>query len=82
MAKQSYYKQCTLTRPLEDGKQTQVAWIPEEFAVPGKKVFFGTKTQPTKEVWTVDSASDQRITGDYLSERERDHLTQRAASDI
>lgn len=81
--KNTYYKQCTLVcQKSEDEKTTQVAWIPEEFAVVGSKVYFGKKRKNPDEIWTVDSASDQRITGEYLGERERDYLTQRAASDI
>ena len=81
-SKNTWYKQCTLICENETKRTIQVAWIPEEFATVGRKVYFGKKRQNPEEIWTVDSASDQRITGDYLSERERDHLTQRAASDI
>lgn len=82
--KQTWYKQCTLSSPAADGsgKHVQVAWIPEQFAVVGRKVYFGKKTASPERIWEVDSASDNRISGDYLGERERDYLTQRAASDI
>lgn len=58
------------------------AWIPESFAVKGRVVYFGKKTDKPERFWTVDNTPDGRITGEYLGEHERDYLTQREASDI
>lgn len=77
----TWFKQCHFASPSEGGELQHIAWIPEHLAVVGKKVYFGKKTDKPDRLWTVTSVSG-RISGDYLSEHERDYLTQREASDI
>jgi hypothetical protein len=38
MSKTIYYRQCQLARPYERGEMRLTSWIPEEFAVAGKRV--------------------------------------------
>jgi len=78
----TWFKQCTFASPAEKGKTVQVAWVPEKFAVVGKQVYFGKKTQTPERIWTVTKASARRVSNKYLTEHERDYLTQREASDI
>lgn len=80
--KHTWYKQCMLTTPTEAGELCQTAWIPEQFAVVGRTVLLGKKSENPTQLWTVKSAPDQRQSGEYLGEHERDYLTQRQASDI
>jgi len=82
MKNDTYYKQCTYTTKTDNGELVGIAWIPENLAIVGKKVYFGNKTKTPKQVWVVKTVSDVRIAGSYLQEHERDYLTQREASDI
>jgi len=68
-----FYKQCKLTR----NTTSEVAWIPERFAVVGKYLEIQDDNG-----WQVSSVSNHRVDGVYLKEHERNYLTQRAASDI
>lgn len=68
----TYYKQCRLVKIAT----TQVAWIPEVFAVIGKFLRIGDDNG-----WRVESAGPRKD-GAYLFRHERDYLTQRRASDI
>lgn len=70
----NYYRQCKLQRH----DTFAVAWIPEHLAKE-KQVIVVNKTG---ECWEVIEAYKMRITEQYLKTHERDHLTQRQASDI
>jgi hypothetical protein len=76
----SYHVQCTLSK---EGTK-QVAWIEERLAVEGSTV--GIKRRGTEEWdegWLVEEAHPgARRPSDVVMARERDHLTQRRASDI
>jgi hypothetical protein len=61
---------------------TETAFIPENLAVVGKKIYFGKKTKTPEALWEVVSVSDQRLPESYLRTHERDYKTQRQASDI
>lgn len=76
-----WYKQCTFKSPTERGEFVHTAWIPEKFAVEGRRVYFGKKTDTPDRIWTV-SAVGGRQSGDYVAAHERDYRTQRQASDI
>lgn len=80
--KQTWYRQCTMTSPTEGGELKQVAWIPEQFAVEGRTIYFGKKVETPDRLWEVTSVPGTRKSGEYLGEHERDYLTQRSASDI
>ncbi len=67
-----YYKQCRLVKHAA----TQVAWIPEIFAVIGKYLRLGDDNG-----WRVSSIGGRMESG-YLFRHNRDYLTQRRASDI
>jgi len=79
--KQEWFRQCTFTSPTEDGEVVHIAWIQEKFAVTGKVVYFGKKTDTPDRLWTVTTVGG-RSDGAYLQAHERDYLTQRQASDI
>lgn len=66
------FKQCTL----EKNNIKQTAWIPEEFAHIGKILKIKEDNG-----WKVLSVGSQRLTQDYVSEREQDYKNQRLASD-
>lgn len=80
--KTAWYKQCTFRSPSANGFLVHTAWIPEQFAVEGRKVYFGKKTARPDRIWTVTAAGGHRIPGEYLATHERDYKTQRQASDI
>jgi len=80
--KTTWFKQCTFETPCEGGRTVKTAWVPEQFGVIGKIVYFGKKTDKPDRLWTVISAGSQRKSGEYISDHERDYLTQRQASDI
>jgi len=73
MAQQQFFRQCTMTK----GTISQIAWIPEQFAVLDK--YLRLKDE---DGWQVKSVFANRIDGAYLKEHERNYLTQRKASDI
>ena len=77
-----YYKQCEYESETENGLLKAVAWLPEKFAVVGKKIYFGNKTENPERIWTVTSVGDIRMSEKYVREHERDYKTQREASDI
>ena len=76
-----YYRQCRMTSPTEEGHTEQVAWIPEQFAVEGKQIYFGKKTDNPDRLWTVNEVGTRK-SEDYVKAHERDYKTQRNASDI
>lgn len=78
MAKQVFYKQCTLTK----GPSSEVAWIPEQFAVQDKYLLIDSKDEGDENGWQVKVVGANRVDGVYLKEHERNYLTQREASDI
>ncbi len=77
-----WYRQCTFTSKTEAGHLTETAWIPEKFAVEGRTIYFGKKTDDPETLWKVGSVGDVRKTGEYLGDHERDHLRTRQYSDI
>lgn len=77
-----YYRQCTFVKEAEGSTTSQVAWIPEKYAVLGKSLYFGKKTNNPQELWVVSSVGDVRLSEKYILEHERDYKTQRTASDI
>ena len=78
MAKQQFYKQCTLTK----GTSSEVAWIPEQYAVQDKYLLIDTKPEGDEDGWHVGVVGSNRVDGAYLKEHERNYLSQREASDI
>ena len=77
-----YYRQCTYQTDTENGYTQGVAWLPEKYAVVGKRIYFGKKTKNPDRIWTVVSVGDNRKSEDYVMRHERDYKTQRQASDI
>jgi len=71
------YRQCELQR----GTTGQIAWIPEIFAKVGSYVKI-TEDDKTEDGWLVKRAGATRLSGDYLRDREREHLYHRRATDI
>lgn len=78
---QRFYRQCVYESPTEGGVTRGVAWIPEEFAVVGKEIYFGKKTKNPERLWTVVSVGTRK-SEDYVKTHERDYKSQRSASDI
>jgi hypothetical protein len=72
-----FYRQCTMTK----GTISQMAWIPEHFAVLDKYLRL-KKDGVDEDGWQVKSVGANRIDGEYLKEHERNYLSQRKASDI
>ena len=77
-----WFKQCTFTSKTENGEMVQTAWIPEKFAVEGKTIYFGSKSDSPERLWIVSSVGDQKMSGEYVADHERDYMSQRQASDI
>ncbi len=69
----NFFRHCKLTK----GQTSEIAWIPERFAIKGKFIkVLG------EDGWQVVEVGKSRIEGSYLMEHERNYLTQRRASDI
>jgi hypothetical protein len=65
----TYYRQCVLTK----GPTSEVAFIPEKFAVDGKYLRIGDDNG-----WQVREVGKNRTSGEYLQEyTERAHLNHR-----
>ena len=71
--KDSYYKQCRLTKD----KTSEIVYLPENLAVLNKIV-----EVHGEDGWRVTSVGMQRVKESYLQDHERDYLKQREASDI
>jgi hypothetical protein len=61
MPRQTLYKQCELTRPVEDGLAREVAWIPEKFAVPGRYVKLDRMPEAIRDGWRVENATGPAV---------------------
>ena len=72
-----FYKQCQLTK----GTSSEVAFIPEKFAVLNKYLSIDKEEGPDNG-WQVTRVGGTRVDGAYLKEHERNYLSQREASDI
>ena len=72
-----FYRQCKLTK----GTSSDVAWIPEQFAVQDKYLRI-KKDDGEENGWQVAVVGANRVDGVYLKEHERNYLSQREASDI
>ena len=63
------YKQCMLQSVKQDSTSTQVAYIPEKYAVVGKTVEFKTDGDWDGITWKVMSASDHVADGKKISKK-------------
>jgi len=77
----TYFRQCTLQKPLSDATTTRVAWIPEKFAVQGKYVKLKEQDR-WEDGWQVISVGRQRRTKEDVQARSLDYKKQREGSDI
>ena len=76
-----FYCQCELRKPVsKDSYQTNIAWIPEKFAVMNKFVKIKTENG-WDEGWQVTYVGAKQK-ADLVEAKERDYLRQRKASDI
>ena len=78
------YKQCTLTKRLDDGTAYMVSWIRAEIAVKGNVLdrLEDTDTRRIETGWTVLTATEPALPEGLLLARSRDYRKTRAASDI
>lgn len=82
MSKQIYFKQCSLSRKLDDSRvQEMTTWIPEQFAKVGKYLEI-LQDGEWVNGWKVKWTSTVRLTEEYVRARSRDHLHTREASDV
>ncbi len=77
MSKEYKMRQCHLSKKTENGRQIQVAWIPEKFAVAGNYLKLHEENG-----WLVDSVGDKAVSSSIINERSQDHKSTRKASDI
>ena len=68
----AYFRQCMLTK----GRTSQVAWIPERFAIINKFLII-----EDDDGWQVKNVAGRK-SGDALQENEREYLNHRKITDI
>lgn len=75
------YKQCQLSKKIENGIERQISWIPEKFAKTGSylELKSGDKWE---NGWLVESASEPAVEENIITRNSRDYLKTRIASDI
>jgi hypothetical protein len=76
------YRQCCLERYDHGGVQRLVSWLPEVYAVAGQTVRLRQKDGSWSALWLVRTASPEALDEKLVVHRSRDHMRQRAASDI
>ena len=74
------YTQCLLRKPTSKGYKERVAFIPTNMAKAGKTV--EVKIDDCWENGWIVTKTYATVSWDYLQPRERDHLSQRSASDV
>lgn len=82
MAKQEMYRQCTVEKPTETGRQRWTFWAPENKAVVGNTVKVEETNGTWSEGWTVVEAYNAVLPEKVVQHRSHDHTRQRQASDI
>lgn len=75
---QEWYRQC---RFRSDRNRIETAWIPEESAKTGKRVYFKDDGWDETEIWTIEAVYGRR-SKDWVLAHQQDHLHQRKVSDI
>jgi len=78
---ESFYRQCELVRPVENGYEVMVSWIPEEIASISAIVRLKDGKGEWTKGWSV-RAIYGRMPFSYLKKRDRDHINQRKQSDV
>ena len=73
-----FYKQVRLE---DNDKNVRVAWVPERYAHVGKILSIKESDFGWSNGWLVTDVWTQ-LSEEYVREHERDHLTQRNASDV
>lgn len=74
------YCQCQLSRADTPDVITQVSWIPDIYAIPGKTIAIENPDKTWND-WLVGSAGAP-VAADYVEKHERDYIHQREGSDI
>jgi hypothetical protein len=74
--KKLYYYQCELRKEINNGYKTDVAWLPEKYAIIGKYLKINEE-DGWKVIWI-----GAKQPANVVEEKERDYLRQRKASDI
>jgi hypothetical protein len=76
------YKQCGLSKQLEDGVATQVAWIPVKFAEVGKYLKLDNEPADFQDGWRVEDVTEPAVEEHILVKNSQDYKKTRKASDI
>jgi hypothetical protein len=82
MSKFYYLKQCELKREVDHGTVVQVAWIPDKFAIKGKKLGIKNAESIWEEGWVVNKVFEHRINVDDLLLLQNEYRYTRAVSDV
>ena len=76
-----HYRQCVLRRHITGGVQEKVGYVPDRFAVVGDVLKLRDADGRWADGWAVAWAGPPEDAG-HIEANERDHLRQRAASDV
>lgn len=74
-------RQCRLYRHLPEGRQTQVAWLPEKFAEVGR-ILKLKDNDVWEDGWVVSSIGTALVSDEIITERSQDYKNTRKASDV
>ena len=84
MSRETRYRQCTLSRPVEGGQAFMVSWIREAVAIPGNVLhkLEDAETGRIEHGWRVVDATEPAMPEHLLLRQSRDWKRTRTASDV
>lgn len=84
MARDTLYKQCLLSKPVEGGEAFMVSWIREAVAIPGAALrkLEDPESGRLEEGWHVVNVTEPPMREHVLLKQSRDWKRTREASDI
>jgi hypothetical protein len=81
MSQEPQYRQCRFETETSAGRKVDVAWIPEESARVGQRIYIDEPWADPGEVWVITAVYARRPK-DWVVQHRQDYRHQRKASDV
>jgi hypothetical protein len=84
MGRETMYRQCLLSKPVDGGQAFMVSWVRQAVTIPGARLrgLEDPDTGRIEEGWQVVDATDPPMPEHVLLRQSRDWKRTRSASDI
>ena len=84
MPRETFYKQCLLSKPVDGGQAFMISWIRQAVAIPGNRLrgLEDPETGRIENGWSVVNATEPALPEHVLLKQSRDWKRTRDASDI